>query len=58
VQELDNGNFVLHNDCTPEQELTGALQTVFFNSRITQTFTCDEIRAKVNAAVDSYLKTV
>jgi nicotinamide phosphoribosyltransferase len=58
VQELDNGNFVLHNDCTVEQEQTGALQTVFLNGRITKMFTIDEIRAKVNTAVDKYLLTV
>ena len=58
VQELDNGNFVLHNDCTVEQEQTGALQTVFLDGRIIKSFTVDEIRAKVNIAVDKYLKTV
>jgi len=49
---------LLHSDVTEQEEREGSLETVFLNGVLTKFQTIEQIRAKVNEAVDKYLTTV
>ena len=53
-----SGQYLLHNDVTEAEEREGALETVFLNGVLTKYQTIEQIREKVNKAVDKYLLTV
>lgn len=53
-----SGQYLLHNDVTEAEEREGALETVFLNGVLTNYQTIEQIREKVNKAVDKYLLTV
>lgn len=53
-----SGQYLLHNDVTEAEEREGALETVFMNGRLTKVQNIEEIRGRVNKAVDKYLETV
>lgn len=56
--EQEDGKFVLYDQQTPAQEQEGCLQTVYMNGTLVRKTSLEEIRNKVNEAIDSYLKTV
>jgi nicotinamide phosphoribosyltransferase len=50
--EYEDGDFVLYDQQTIEQEKQGCLKTIFKDSKMVSETTIDEIRARINAEVD------
>lgn len=49
VQNI-NGKITLLQDCTPEEEDSGMLETVFYNGMVYNTTSLSEIRTKLHGA--------
>jgi len=49
--ELVNGEYVLYDQQTPEQEEQGELKTVFLNGKLTRFQTLQEIRERLNSSL-------
>lgn len=49
--ETNDGNYILANDVTPFEEANGELKEVFFNGKLVNEVTLEQIRARVNSQV-------
>lgn len=49
--DLVDGEYILKDQCTPEEEAGGELQTVFENGQITKEWSLSEIRARINQSI-------
>jgi nicotinamide phosphoribosyltransferase len=43
----EDGEYVVHTECTPEQEATGLLQTIFEDGKLYNQTTLTQIRKRV-----------
>jgi nicotinamide phosphoribosyltransferase len=49
--DLVDGEYILKDQCTPEEEAGGELQTVFENGKIIKEWSLAEIRARINQSL-------
>lgn len=49
--DLVDGEYILKDQCTPEEEAGGELQTVFENGQIIKEWSLSEIRARINQSI-------
>ena len=47
----ENGEYVVHTQCTPEQESTGLLQTIYENGKLYNQVTLAEIRKRIASII-------